>query len=392
MTLFVVRTKKWLSALKSNLRHRWRESLLLLLSTWMFVISVFLMPFLFEREGESWLEFSGRLDDPGRPLEVYERFYQFNTDARHWIGVVADFPQVYAQDQIRINRPVDPSLCSLLARTLSLLARWPDFRSALVEPTDRTLTFVSMLMVNYLIVVISVKVFFAWLKRNLPISTSLIGAAMFALSPWWLWQANQAATSVIAVGVIVLALYLFDDLLGRRRPSWMLIAGYSLLMGILMLAKAQYDVLLAGWLWAASRRSWRILVGTFLLHGWPLLCWIGVLRLAGLPYYNHEVSVYGQGVWFLSMAVGGDWRVIYLNVADLAGTTLSSFLQAFSPPVIVLSIWALGRKWLAPVVMKQLAVAGLVALAVFLIAIQRPRPYVAFDAFFVIYPGCRRLV
>jgi len=380
------RMSRGLVALKHHLGRRWRESLLLALSTAMFVLSVLLMPVLFERQGEEWFRFSRRLDDAARPLEVHERFYQFNVDAPHWIGIVSDFPYVYVRDQLRINRPVYPALSSLLARALSLFVRWPDWRGALLEPTDWDLTFASMLTVNYLTVVASVQVFFAWLKRHLAVSTSLIGATLLALAPWWLWQANQAATSVVAVGIIVLVLYLFDNLLGERRPSRAQIAGYALVMGILMLAKAQYDVLFAGWLWAACQRRWRVLGGTFALHWLPLLAWIGVLQLVGLPYYNHEVSAYGQGVWFLSMMAQGAWRDLYSGVANLGGGVLSNFWQAFSPFIIALSIWTLLRKELVSATIRQLAMAGLVAVAGFLIAIQRSPRSMTFDAFFVIYP------
>jgi hypothetical protein len=224
------------------------------------------------------------------------------------------------------------------------------------------------------------------MSRHLDRTAAFLAAVAFAISPWWLWQYAQAATSVVAVGIIVAVLYLFDRLIADPRPSSARVVGSSLAIGILLLAKAQYDALFAAWLWAALHRRWRLIAATFVVHLVPLAVWMLALRAFGLEYRNVEVDEYGQGVWFLDLMRRGEFWTLWASAKQLAGETLSAFLRAFSPLMLAAAAVGAARGWTGTAQLRRLLIAGPAALLAFLVAIQRPESYLGFDGFFFVYP------
>jgi hypothetical protein len=193
---------------------------------------------------------------------------------------------------------------------------------------------------------------------------------------------SEASPDLTAVAIVVSALWLFTilDQRGTTRVS----IGIGLLLGLLMLIKGQYGVLMTGWVVLFLRRRYRATVISFIAHILPLLGWIGLLNLWGLEYYNHEIEYFHQIVWiweeFIHWPLSQQLHYWIVYTVDY----MREFGKAFGPIIIFAAAWGLwqreNRKW------WLLTVVALFMNYWFLFAIQRPSSYLTALTFFVVYP------
>ncbi|UOQ78598.1 hypothetical protein MUN84_08665 [Hymenobacter sp. 5516J-16] len=148
------------------------------------------------------------------------------------------------------------------------------------------------------------------------------------------------------------------------------VAAWAFLTGLLALVYGSFVLvlpcLLCGF-WQQNRPllparllgSW---LGMALLFLLPTLLWIGLLRLLGVTYYNHEAKAYHQLVWLLDA-----FRRPWPEFASLAAQYARRFLKTL-PAVglfagLVLGLLGLWRYYQWPVRWQALsAVVGLLAL------------------------------
>lgn len=118
------------------------------------------------------------------------------------------------------------------------------------------------------------------------------------------WTAHQ---QLLAFFVPLFCLALALEVARRPRPGWGRLAGLSFALGLLPLAYGSFVLVwpaLAFGLWHAPAaglgrgRLLRLLLSAGLFAA-PTLLWIGLLRLLGTTYYNHEAVRYHQLVWLL---------------------------------------------------------------------------------------------
>ncbi len=98
-----------------------------------------------------------------------------------------------------------------------------------------------------------------------------------------------------------------------------------------MLAKQNYAPYLAAILFAGFAGYRKEAVANFLAHFIPLLLWLGCLYLIGIPYYNHEVEKYRQGVWILQDFIHLDLLAMLKTLLISVRDYCLAFLMYFGP-------------------------------------------------------------
>lgn len=358
------------------------RAVLLLTTLAMCAISILLMPFLFQRAGA---RFADKDEASEARLSVEKRFLQFNKDAGKWIFVTRGWPAVHEKEGLRSNRPVYPAVSALVARSATALSEWPPSFKAFKQTPGKRITFFSMLAVNCALAVLSVQLFFTWIRRHLPAEAAFLSSFLLASSAAWLWRVNQTATSVVAMFIIACMLLLFDRLLGSDREEWHRSLPYGLIIGVLMLAKAQYDIVLLCWLWCILKGRWRTAAATAAGHAVPLLLWYSWLRYKGYIYSNYEIEQYHQGTWIFIAFAEGSVAEVARQSANMLKQTFSGTFVAFSPAVIALAVVGIFC-WKQPKDTKWFLLLGVACVIGFLVLIHRPRPYLVFDMYFAIFP------
>lgn len=379
--------------LSEHLASHWRRWVLVLLSIMMFLIGTLILPFVIERQGTDSFDFDGR-EASAESFNVYARYEQFNVDVNSCLRITRYFPQSLYDDPLESvsyrHRPLYPAISSIIPHVVMLIAKWPDWHSALTEPTALRLTFLSLLFTNFVLLLVGIQVFYSWMLRHFPTTVSFIAAIMLVLSPKWFIAVNTATTRIVGYVVLIVVPYLFDRwLLGNEEPSWKRILGVSLAIGTLFLGKMNYDAIMACWLWAIYLRRWRALFGTFFLFLIPLLIWIGILGLMGLEYHNHEVFAYRQGVWMFDAIRNGKLWSIYPRATSQASSFVGGVITSFPILTLLLAVWALAAEdQLLSTQQKHLYLLGFIAVVGFTVIVGYlgGGEKFSFDAFFIIYP------
>lgn len=331
-------------------------------------------PFCVERQGGDWNRYRGAR--AGKPLDMRERLLQLDTDQLVWLETIADFPGYFYINNYRLGRPLYPALASLVAR---LSQSVPDPRR-FVEPSSMQRAYAAALVVNVVLFVACVLGFFEFLlHKSAPPEVAWLSAALLALSGHMFWGLIYASTFLVSIGIVVASLWIFDWIIvGKDRWTPAVVGG--LLLGLLMLGKEHYDVLVAGWAVVIFHRAWRAALVSFAAQAVPLAAWIGVAALMRLPYYSGAASVDADVVF--GAPPGGVAELFYLT-----SRYPWAFLGAFGPVVLILAavgFKSLGRRG------ATLAVAlfgfALLNLAIILFGTRRCYPFYPVLLFPIVFP------
>lgn len=154
------------------------------------------------------------------------------------------------------------------------------------------------------------------------------------------WTVHQQMFTFL---VPLLLLYVLLQL--RESPQWRArLPGLAVLGGLLALVYGSFVLGLPVLLYEAWRQQkaksgavravrLALLIGLFAL---PTILWIGLLKLRGVAYYNHEAEAYGQLVWLRA-----SWQQAPPAFLELATHNLRLFLQTL-PAVGPFLVVALG--------------------------------------------------
>jgi len=315
--------------LARHLRRYWKQWLLIGLTTISFSLSVFILPFMIERRSDGWLYETNRQgDDLYRPLNLYERYYQFNTDSSAYQGAGVAFPRM---NETVIFRPVYPAVAAIVPTIAQIVDMWPDVAQAIETPKPLRFVFLSMLVLNLIMMYAIILMFFSWAQRYFSAEASLLSSILLALSPIWAEIAVQTGTKVFGFFAIMSIIYMFDtNLLAEEKPRWWTIIWVGLLCGVLMLGKSHYDALFVVWLWALMQRRWRVFGGTLATFYVPAFLWrLYIINFTEFRWYNADVEGFKLGQWIPQMLTSGEWYLIYPRLSGFSADFIGSLAGAF---------------------------------------------------------------
>jgi hypothetical protein len=351
-------------------------------------------------------------------LSPRERILLYDNDQTLWIDAAAGFPAHYYDDRTMVSRPLYPALVAAPARLIHLGLVLAGVEAEAGARPGWWTTWIASQLVHLAVLALSLGGFRRLLLHwRFGEATAFAATALLAFLPVCILKLSSTGTYFVPVGLAVAALWLLTWAYDRRERavpvSWLAGGG----LGLLMLVKPQYDLLLTGWIALRARTRTAVAAGAFLGHFAPLLLYVGILALAGLRYYNHEVQAFGQGgLWILKElppvpgAAGGSeaagaadasgrpapagmfaWVLesggrVLLFLAQHAGRWCGDLVRSFGPVLLpalagVAIWWRRGRRgWLR--------FAGLTLLVnlLFTFALRKPHPYLLSMTFFALLP------
>ena len=344
-------------------------------------------PVIYEARGKGWDDILAYLGKSQQELTFLERSYQLNTDTPGWIAIAASFPHHYYIDRLRINRPLYPATISTFCRTFGILKSYPKANTATCSNHS---VFATGIFVNTLLTIITLVLWIHLLRKYIKNETVVfLSGLSMVTSAHILWSLPQPTTNLTGVSIVVMTVWILEKILRSRHLPFTTLLTYSLLYGILMLAKSNYSVLFIFlpivFLFRLNIVGIKIFI-FIVLHFIPLLLWVAVLGQFGLTYYNHEVATYGQGTWILEDFIFRDRRQMYHDVVDFLGVFASRGIFSFGPLALILLAFSLVKPSIA-VGHRWVVMATVVGVATFLFLIRRAPPFLIFDAFFSVLPA-----
>ncbi|MBI9043825.1 MAG: glycosyltransferase family 39 protein [Anaerolineaceae bacterium] len=368
--------------MKTIINQYSHQIILLLITITVFLVSVSIYPFAIEmpRTG-AWGNFVNE-----RHLTLGERYIQFNVDITDWVTQVRDFPNHFRKDQLRVNRPSYIFLGAVSHKLLGVLT--PEKFWSIEKRAD-LMGIYALLGLNLFLSILTIQLFYKWISKRFQKEIALGSALLLAASGFFIKYNATASPEVWGVFTSITIIYLLDTwfINSAHTWSWKRVFISGILIGILMLGKAQYTVLLACFIWAVMKKKWRVLyIG--LIQFIPLILWLIVLSIVKIPYYNHEISAYRQVVWVFDDIGSGNWSHIYPFIAHLTGRVFSYMTGIF--PWTILAVPMLILPWIK--ISKntkdliQIIFILFFSINLFLAAIQRVTHYLVFDIAICLFP------
>ena len=239
-----------------------------------------------------------------RGIESIPFMWQYNQASGVEILSAAYFPETYRTYTDRINRPTYPLAVYLIGNAIGLVAS----PVADLSPLERAGAgyIVLKLLVFSLAALAMYDLLTRWLARDVAAFATLL----MLLHAHSIEFAAGFHTTELQVLTPIFVLWLFfrvTDRWGERSHGAPRIrrlgglAGASVVVGVLMLAKQNYAVYLALILFALYKREWGAVVVSVVAHLLPLAAYLLFLRAVDIPYVNHEAATYDQGTWVLDL-------------------------------------------------------------------------------------------
>ncbi|MFP4331380.1 MAG: glycosyltransferase family 39 protein [Spirochaetaceae bacterium] len=235
--------------------------------------------------------------NPWPDKEVYKGvdsipfMWQYNRAAGVEILSAAYFPDTFETYTDRINRPTYPLLINLTGRLIGFVA------SPVVELEPLERAGAGYIVIKLLVFFLGGMAMFRLVRRYAESEVALLATLLMLLHAHSIEFVATFHTTELQVITPIFTLYLFADL--AERYSHRRNIAYSIIFGILMLAKQNYAVYLAIFLFALYKKWWKQMGVSIVAHLIPLGLYLLYLREVGIPYVNHEAANYGQGVWLL---------------------------------------------------------------------------------------------
>lgn len=215
--------------------------------------------------------------------------WQYNGDSTVEFLSAAYFPQYYRIDKTRINRPGYPVVAHILGKT------WGAISSPIYKMNDLMTGLLGYLTLKLIVYLSGAFTLYQIVKRWLPKEAALLSIPLVFFHPFSVLFSTTFHTSELQFISPFLLIYLWLNLSDSYSHKKNMI--FSLLAGLLMLAKQNYAIYLAILVFSFFyHRRYKESILSFLVHLIPLGLWLLSLKLLSIPYYNHE-SANGLGVW-----------------------------------------------------------------------------------------------
>ena len=248
-----------------------------------------------------------------RGIDSVPFMWQYNKAAGVEILSGAFFPGTFRTYTDRINRPTYPLAVNLLGRIIGFAV------SPVVDLSPLERAGAGYVILKLLVFYLGAAATFRVLERWMDSGAALFGTLLTLFHAHSMEYAATFQTTELQVFtpvfIIWMALRIIDCEKSCRgeasTTSWrpaalglrhlLRIVLWSIVVGVLMLAKQNYAVYLAVLLFAAYKGRWLDAGVSVLAHLFPLLVYLLFLRVVHIPYINHEAADYGQGVWMLDL-------------------------------------------------------------------------------------------
>jgi len=317
----------------------------------------------------------------------FDHYRQFNTDVNVWTKETLQFSEKVKPGIVRINRPAYLAISGLASRIGHILQVFPDIQTGVTVKLTKDLTFHSMVLMNYLLNIVLVFLYYKGLRYYFDDTVSFIAALMLALSSAIVRRSMLSSPEIMGLLITLAIVYLFDKYMLRpKHPSWLSIIAFSLFIGVLFLIKAHYHIVIGMLIWSFYIRRWRVLFGILFLHFLPLLLWIAWLNLAQIPYYNHEAEHYRQIVWVFDYISEGRILDIFPDAMGYASIAFEKIILVFTPQTLILAAWAYSMPESFSQRGRYAFIIYLTGFVIFFTLIKRSPDYMVFDLYIFLYP------
>ena len=298
------------------------------LTRYVLIILFVTVSFLFAPKPHSPSEYYGTFFDLGK----YAGFV-INCDSYEYVRVSTNLSLLLEQNSLRQSRPL-----FLVLGTISGSLVYPVLK--LFHFNIYQSYFAGYILLNFLFLLWSAYLFDGLLVKHTSLGVVERSAFLILLisnnvTKAYFWTAHEQMFTFLTP---MLCIYMLDFIKGGNKLFSSTILFFSFLCGLSLLVYGNF-ALLAVSITAALiyyRAKFRTIAISASLIMFPTFCWILILRLKGVAYYNHEVAEYHQFIWIFNSL-----QKSLTDLSMVARHNFDTFLNSFNLPILVSAIMAL---------------------------------------------------
>ena len=263
-------------------------------------------------------------NDPEKP-RLYKThnkiplFWQYNLDAGIEILTAAYFPKIFEVNNIRIDRPTYPATANIFGKTMGFVLK------PFIDLNSLEKAGIGYLILKILVysssIILARKILLLYFDE-ITIFLALYFTYANAFSIFYFTAFHTTELQFITpIFVLSMFLYLVKNYSVTKNIL------FSMMVGVLMLAKPNYAVYLSIILFLCYKQKWFEIFVSIISHLVPILTYLIIIK-----YLNYDLQVtgatdYDQGVWlYKDFLEGNFYNIFYLFFFQL----VEFFIKIFS--------------------------------------------------------------
>ncbi|MDO8265288.1 MAG: glycosyltransferase family 39 protein, partial [Candidatus Parcubacteria bacterium] len=215
--------------------------------------------------------------------------YRLTNDTGHYIELARNFNAESLKRSPIFERP----LYSLLIRLTSSIFQ-------VFTPSSYGITFVSAILLNFILAAFTVLLFFKTLGKLFPLRIAYLSSILLIFSPFFHIFLIQAVPSILSAFTAVVSLYLLQDYIKKSSIKKLIL--FSLIIGILLLGKMFFSISFFILLLALYFKRYREGIVFSAVHLIPFGLWyLWLTKIWQIPYSSYEVNYYQAESWVFNI-------------------------------------------------------------------------------------------
>ena len=215
--------------------------------------------------------------------------YRLNSDVGHFLELGRNFSPQYFEGHSFLDRPLYPFLIFL-----------PSVFTNFFTPTSYGITFGSAILVNFILISLTVLLFFSLLQKLFSSKVAWLSSVLLIFSPFvHSYLTQPLAEMLMAFAVVAAACLLYEY---AKRPSILKLIVFSLIIGVFMLGKMFFAISLFILILAVYFKRYKEGMIFLLVHLMPFLFWyLWITQVWQIGWYSLDVEHWRMGVWVFDM-------------------------------------------------------------------------------------------
>ena len=240
----------------------------------------------------AWL--NPRNNDPDKP-RLYKThntiplFWQYNLDSGIEILTTAYFPKIFEKDNTRIDRPTYPALANFLGKTIGLILK------PLIKLNELEKAGIGYITLKILIYSLSIILARKILLNYFDEKTTFLAIFFTYAHNFSIFNLTSFSTTDAQFTTPIFILFIFIYLIKNYSISKNIL--FSIIVGILMLAKSNYAIYLSIIIFLFYKKEWSIIFISIFAHLVPIFLYLSFIKYLNYDFQIIGATEYDQGTW-----------------------------------------------------------------------------------------------
>ena len=288
----------------------------------------------------AWL--NPRSNDPDKP-RLYKThntiplFWQYNLDAGIEILTAAYFPKIFKKDNLRIDRPTYPALVNFFGKTTGLILK-PFVNLNKLERAGIGYIILKILIYSSSII-LARKILLNYFDEK----TTFLAIFFTYANSHSIFYFTAFHTTELQFITPIFILFMFIYLI--KNYSIIKNILFSIIVGILMLAKPNYATYLAVIIFLLYKKEWSIILISIFAHLIPIFLYISLMKYLDYNFQLKTATEFDQGSWLYEDLKNGNIYNVLKIAFLLIGEFFIKILLAYKLIIIIFSIFGFLLKY-----------------------------------------------